>query len=255
MTQAARIATGTRPGTSPGNGPDTGPGTSPGTSPGPGPDTGPALVVMAKAPVAGLAKTRLCPPLSGEQAAALARAALEDTLAAVLATRAARRVLVLDGEPGEWLPAGVEVLAQRGGDLAERLADAFEDVGGPTLLIGMDTPQVTPALLDESLERLADDDCDALLGRTLDGGYWAIGLSGPDRRVFAGVPMSRADTGAIQLARLRELGLRTRALPTLRDVDVYEDVIVVAGLAGEGAFGRAVMTVDTVERDSLRAAV
>jgi rSAM/selenodomain-associated transferase 1 len=214
--------------------------------------TRPALVVIAKAPVAGLAKTRLCPPLSGEQAAALARAALEDTLAAVLASGAARRVLVLDGEPGEWLPDGVELLAQRGGDLAQRLADAFEDVGGPALLIGMDTPQVTPALLDEGLDVLAADGCDAVLGLTFDGGYWAIGLARPDRRVFAGVPMSRADTGAVQLARLRELGLRTRSLVTLGDVDRYEDAIAVADLAPAGGFARALAT---LERDSLRAAV
>jgi rSAM/selenodomain-associated transferase 1 len=212
----------------------------------------PALVVIAKAPVAGLAKTRLCPPLSGEQAAALACAALEDTLAAVLATGAARRVLVLDGEPGEWLPDGVELVAQRGGDLAARLADAFEDVGGPALLIGMDTPQLTPALLGEGLDVLAADDCDAVLGRTFDGGYWAIGLKHPDRRVFAGVPMSRADTGAIQLARLRELGLRTRSLVTLCDVDRYEDAIVVADLAPTGGFARALAA---LEHDSLRAAV
>jgi rSAM/selenodomain-associated transferase 1 len=212
----------------------------------------PALVVIAKAPVAGLAKTRLCPPLSGEQAAALARASLEDTLAAMLASGAARRVLVLDGEPGEWLPDGVELLAQRGGDLAQRLADAFEDVGGPALLIGMDTPQVTPALLGDGLDLLAAEDCDAVFGPTFDGGYWAIGLRRPDRRVFAGVPMSRADTGAIQLARLRELGLRTRSLDALRDVDRYEDAIVVSGLAPTGAFARALAA---VERDSLRAAV
>jgi rSAM/selenodomain-associated transferase 1 len=211
----------------------------------------PALVVIAKAPVPGLAKTRLCPPLSGEQAAALARAALEDTLAAVLATRAARHVLVLDGEPGAWLADGVELLAQRGGDLAARLADAFADVGGPALLIGMDTPQLTPELLGEGLELLASG-FEAVLGPSVDGGYWAIGLARPDRSVFAGVPMSRPDTGVLQLRRLRELGLRTCSLPALRDVDRYEDAVAVATLAPATGFARALAR---IERESLRAAV
>ena len=175
-----------------------------------------------------------------------------DTLAAVLATRAARRVLVLEGEPGGWLPDGVEVLPQRGGDLAARLADAFEEVGGPALLVGMDTPQLTPQLLAAGLELLACEDCDAVLGPTVDGGYWAIGLERPDRRVFAGVPMSQPDTGAIQLDRLRELGLRTRALVELRDVDCYEDAFAVAGLAPGGGFARALAA---LERDLLKAAV
>ncbi len=212
----------------------------------------PALVVLAKAPVAGLAKTRLCPPLLAEQAAALARAALADTLAAVVATRATRRVLVLDGEPGDWLPDGMEVLFQRGGDLSARLADAFADVGGAALLIGMDTPQVTPALLASSRDRLAGEGTDAVLGLTVDGGYWAIGLRCPDRRVFDGVPMSAADTGSIQLERLRELRLRTRALAPLRDVDRYLDAVAVAAAAPGTGFRR---TLEAIGHTPLRTAV
>ncbi len=200
----------------------------------------PALVVIAKAPVAGVAKTRLCPPLDAAQAAALARASLADTLAAVMATPAARRVLVLDGDAGPWLPAGIEVLPQRGGDLAQRLADAFADVGEAALLIGMDTPQVTPALLESSLELLAQAPNDAVLGMTPDGGYWAIGLEHADRRVFDGVPMSTARTGELQLRRLKDLRLRTAALDRLRDVDRFEDALAVAAVAPPGRFTQAV---------------
>ncbi|HLM51248.1 MAG TPA: hypothetical protein VK279_11935, partial [Solirubrobacteraceae bacterium] len=71
-----------------------------------------ALVVLAKAPVRGNVKTRLSPPCTPEQAADLAAAALADTLDAVLATPAARRVIVLDGHPGPWLPPGLDVLRQ-----------------------------------------------------------------------------------------------------------------------------------------------
>ena len=129
-----------------------------------------ALLVIAKAPVAGRAKTRLCPPLSPVQAAELAEAALRDTLEAVLQTPAARRVLVLEGPAGAWLPPGLEVIPQRPVGFAERLAGAFEDVDGPAFLIGMDTPQVTPAMLDLALEALGAPPNDAVLGRCEDGG-------------------------------------------------------------------------------------
>jgi rSAM/selenodomain-associated transferase 1 len=187
-----------------------------------------ALVVMAKEPVSGRVKTRLCPPLEHAQAAALAEAALVDTLAAVAWTPAARRIVVLDGAPGPWLPGGFEVIAQRGDGLAERLANATRDVGGPLLFVGMDTPQLTRALLCRALERLAEHAVDAVLGATTDGGYWTIGLAEPDPAVFEGVPMSTASTGAAQRARLHELGLRTSELDALRDVDTYADAEAVA---------------------------
>lgn len=199
----------------------------------------PALLVIAKAPVPGRAKTRLSPPLSPEQAAALAEAALRDTLAAVLATPAMRRVLVLEGASGRWLPAGIEVLPQRPVGFAERLAGAFEDVGEPALLIGMDTPQVTSTMLSSALELLATPGNDAALGRCEDGGYWAIGLRRPDRRVFADVPMSTAHTGECQQQRLEQLGLRTAALPRLADVDRYDDALAIAREAPTSRFARA----------------
>lgn len=191
-----------------------------------------ALVVIAKAPVAGQSKTRLCPPLDPQQAATLAEAALADTLQAVAWTPgAARRVLVLDGDPGPWLPDGFDVIAQRGTDFAERLANAVHDVGEPLLMVGMDTPQLTRAQLAGALERLDEPAVDAVLGPTSDGGYWAIGLSAPDPSVFDDVPMSTAQTGAAQRARLDALGLRTARLETLRDVDTFEDALAVATLA------------------------
>jgi rSAM/selenodomain-associated transferase 1 len=191
-----------------------------------------ALVVIAKAPVAGHSKTRLCPPLEPAQAATLAEAALADTLQAVAWTPGAtRRVLVLDGEPGPWLPAGFEVLAQRGDGFGQRLANAVRDIGEPLLMVGMDTPQLTRALLADALQRLDDPAVDAVLGPTPDGGYWAIGLAAADPSVFDGVPMSTAQTGARQRARLDELGLRTVQLDTLRDVDTFDDATAVAALA------------------------
>jgi glycosyltransferase A (GT-A) superfamily protein (DUF2064 family) len=203
----------------------------------------PALVVIAKAPAPGRSKTRLCPPCTPQEAAALAEAALRDTLKALLAAPSrARRVLVLDGDPGAWLPAGIEVVAQRGDGLAERLACAFEDVGGPAFLVGMDTPQVTPRQLATGLGALGS--ANASIGFARDGGYWGIGLRMPDRAVFAGVPMSAADTGAIQLARLLSLGLQPARLAALRDVDLFSDASDVAAQAPRGRFAAALAAIE-----------
>ena len=195
----------------------------------------PALLVIAKAPVAGRSKTRLCPPCTPAQAAALAEAALRDTLLAVLATPVVRRVLVLDGAPGAWLPAGFELVAQRGHGLAERLAAAFEDALAPALLIGMDAPQVTPEQLSAGLDALRAG-APAVLGPAPDGGYWAIGLQAADRRVFAGVPMSHADTGVRQRERLAALGRAPVLLAPLRDIDEIAHARAVAAAAPGGLF-------------------
>ena len=194
--------------------------------------------MIAKAPVAGRVKTRLTPPCSPADAAGLAAAALADTLAAVARSRrAARRVLVLDGEPGPWIPRGFDVLPQRGDGLAARLAAAFCDVGGPALLIGMDTPQVTPGQLDAGLRALAR--ADAAFGPALDGGYWAIGLRRADPAVFRDVPMSAPTTAAVQRERLAALDLETIELPPLVDVDTITDARRVAAAAPATRFARA----------------
>jgi rSAM/selenodomain-associated transferase 1 len=194
------------------------------------------VIVLAKAPVPGRVKTRLCPPCDPEQAAALAEAALVDTLRSVAATRCERRVLVLDGAPGPWLPAGFEVLPQHGNGLDERLAHAFTDIGTGGVLIGMDTPQVTPARLTAALRALDAPGVDAILGPAVDGGWWALGLRTADPAVFLGVPMSTRHTGDAQQARLHELRLRTAALSTLRDVDDFDDALAVARTAPGSRF-------------------
>jgi len=194
-----------------------------------------AIAVIAKAPAPGRSKTRLCPPCTPAQAALLAEAALADTLAAAARTRVERRVLVLDDPARAFAaPPGFQLVRQRGEGLAQRLANAFDEIGGPLLLIGMDTPQVTAALLERGLELLAPGR--AVLGAALDGGYWAIGLHAADPGVFAGVPMSAAETCAHQRRRLAERGLAVDELPALRDVDVISDARAVAETAPHGRF-------------------
>jgi uncharacterized protein len=203
---------------------------------------GPTLLVIAKSPAPGRVKTRLTPPCTPEQAAQLAGAALSDTLAAASRTRrAVRRVLVLDGAPLAWLPRDFEVVPQHGDGLAARLAAAFQAAGGPAFLVGMDTPQVTPELLDAGLAALEDGD--AALGAALDGGYWGIGLRRPDPDVFSDVPMSEPSTAAAQRLRLAQLGLRTVLLPPLRDVDTMADAHAVAAEAPDSNFAAALAAV------------
>jgi uncharacterized protein len=189
------------------------------------------LLVIAKEPLPGRVKTRLTPPFSPAQAAVLAEASLADTLRVVAATPAERRVLVLDGRPGAWLPPGFDVVPQCAGGLDARLADAFAHCAGPALLIGMDTPQVTPELLTVDFAG-----CDAYVGPAEDGGFWALGLSRPDPALLLGVPMSSPETGAVQRGRLVAAGLRVRDLPRLRDVDTAADAYAVAAAAPGGAF-------------------
>jgi rSAM/selenodomain-associated transferase 1 len=197
-----------------------------------------SLIVIAKAPRPGFAKTRLIPDLGDDGAARVAEASLADTLWAVAEAPAARRVLVLDGDTdgAGWLPEvdgrGFEVLAQRDGGLGDRLAGAFADSGAaPALLVGMDTPQITAELLADAGAQLCADGVDAVLGPASDGGWWAIGFrEAADPSAFAGVPMSAGDTCEHQRRRLADLGLRVTELEQLRDIDTVEDARAVAAV-------------------------
>jgi glycosyltransferase A (GT-A) superfamily protein (DUF2064 family) len=112
----------------------------------------------------------------------------------------------------------------------------------------MDTPQLTPALIDEGIRVLRMPEIDAVLGPAEDGGWWIIGLRRADPRVFLGVPMSSPVTGEVQRERLTRLGLRFLELPMMRDVDRFEDALAVAELAPATKFAR---TLDQVLLRSL----
>lgn len=201
------------------------------------------IIVLAKSPVPGHAKTRLSPPCTPAQAARIAEASLSETLGAATSVERARTVVVLDGQPGSWLPPDADVVHQRGDGLDERISAAFADVGAPALIIGMDTPQVSRALLTEALEALSEPGTDAVLGGAPDGGWWCAGLRRDEPRAFAGVPMSSPGTLVAQRHRWRELGLRFAELPRLRDVDTLEDAVAVARAIPHSRFSRIVKDV------------
>ncbi|GAA1636957.1 TIGR04282 family arsenosugar biosynthesis glycosyltransferase [Catellatospora bangladeshensis] len=202
--------------------------------------TAPQLLLIAKAPVPGRVKTRLCPPCTPRQAAAIAAAALADTVDALTGSRARRRVLVLDGP--HPIPPGWSTVPQRGDGLGERLANAYADTAlpaAPSILVGMDTPQLTSQHLAAAAEALGE--ADAALGPAPDGGWWLLGLREPAHAaVLAEVPMSTPETAAHTLAALHRLGLTVALLDTLRDVDTAADALAVAAQQPHGRFAAAV---------------
>lgn len=191
------------------------------------------VLVVAKAPVPGLAKTRLAASVGDAAAADIAAAALLDTLDAVAAAPVADRVVAVTGDLTRAARAreirqrltSFMVVQQRGDDFAERLVFAHRDaaIGHPVLQIGMDTPQVTAELLEACAGALLE--APAVLGPATDGGWWALGVrSAATAACLRDVPMSQSDTGARTLAALRDSGVEVVLLPELADVDTIDDV-------------------------------
>lgn len=208
------------------------------------------VLVMAKAPVPGQAKTRLGATVGDRVAADIAAAALLDTLDAVAATPVAERVVALTGDLDAAANA-VEihqrlepftVIAQRGNTFADRLANAHADAaaaaGHPVLQIGMDTPQVTAKLLAGCARRLCETP--AVLGFARDGGWWVLGMRAPAAaECLRTVPMSVPDTGVLTLKALQNNGIDVTLVNKLVDFDVVDDVAAVrAACAPTSRFSR-----------------
>jgi glycosyltransferase A (GT-A) superfamily protein (DUF2064 family) len=211
--------------------------------------TGARVLVVAKAPVAGRVKTRLGAEVGLAAAAEIAAAALLDTMAACRAGFGPDACLLslsgdfADSVRGDELARAAEgwsVARQRGSTFAERLANAHLDVppGGPVVQVGMDTPQLTPALLTEVAA--ATDEHDAVLGPAEDGGWWVLALRRPTAaRSLHDVPMSTATTYDDTRRALVGEGLDVGAARTLRDVDTVADADAVAATVPGSHFARA----------------
>lgn len=210
-----------------------------------------AVLVVAKAPVPGQAKTRLAASVGDRAAADIAAAALLDTLDAVAEAPVAERVVALTGDLDDACArreirarlADFTVLPQRGATFAERLVNAHADAaaatGLPVLQIGMDTPQVTDELIGECARELLA--ADAVLGPARDGGWWVLGVTSPAMAdCLRTVPMSRADTGAVTLAALGDTASNVSLVQSLADVDTVDDVDAVRReCAPDSRFARA----------------
>jgi glycosyltransferase A (GT-A) superfamily protein (DUF2064 family) len=210
---------------------------------------GPRVLVVAKAPVAGRVKTRLGAEIGMAAAADLAAASLLDTMAACRQAFGPDACLLslsgdfADAVRGDELiraSDGWSVGRQRGSTFAERLANAHLDVlpGGPVVQVGMDTPQLTPALLVDVAT--ATDEHDAVLGPAADGGWWVLALRRPTAaRSLHDVPMSTPTTYDDTRRALVGEGLDVAVAVTLRDVDTVADAEAVVGQVGDSEFGRA----------------
>jgi rSAM/selenodomain-associated transferase 1 len=211
------------------------------------------LVVIAKAPVAGQAKTRLATTVGEQAAANIAAATLLDTLDAVDATPVEGRVVALTGDMAQASSSrqirsrlrDLQVVEQRGDDFSARLANAMADAaatadGRPVLLIASDTPQVTAGLLAECAEALLETD--VVFGLARDGGWWVLGVTDPSMaECLNSIPTSRSDTGPATLEALRDKGLAVTLVAELSDVDTVDDVeIVRAECAPDSRFIHAI---------------
>ncbi len=196
-------------------------------------------LIVAKAPVPGLAKTRLAAALGDRVAAGIAAAALLDTLDAVADTPLAAKVVAMTGDLASACQSeairerlsGFTVVEQRGDSFADRLANAHADAASaagpmPVLQIGMDTPQVTAELLTRCARALLG--AHAVVGPARDGGWWLLGVAdAATAECLRLVPMSRPDTGALTYAALLQTGSPVTVLEELADVDTVADISVV----------------------------
>lgn len=213
------------------------------------------VLVVAKAPVPGQAKTRLAAGVGEQAAADIAAAALLDTLDAVAVAPVQARVVALTGNLDRATNsdeirtrlADFTVVPQRGKDFAERLANAHVDAaaatdGLPVLQIGMDTPQVTAHLLSDCARELLA--FDAVLGPARDGGWWVLGVTNAAMAdCLRSIPTSRSDTGVVTLTALRVTGVSVGLVPVLADVDTAADVDAVRReCAPDSRFTRATVS-------------
>ena len=190
------------------------------------------LVIFAKAPIAGFAKTRLIPALGAQGAADLAKCMLSHTVAQALASNAQVVELCMSPAPldtawqGTALPQGMECSAQGDGDLGARMSRAIQRAiaqrQDPVLLIGTDCPALSAAHIAEAARQLEQHD--AVLLPAADGGYVLIGLKAPHPSLFNDMAWSTSVVAAETLRRMASLGLRVWLGPVLYDVDEPADL-------------------------------
>jgi rSAM/selenodomain-associated transferase 1 len=197
---------------------------------------------MAKAPVAGQVKTRLCPPLSATDAAELSRCFLLDKVAQVIQVTRAEPVVAYAPDDAtavfEALAPGFRLLPQRRGDLSARLLSVldrlFADGCDAAIMIDSDTPTLPVGLLESAVTLVGSGEHDLVLGPSEDGGYYLIGLRRLHPELFEDMPWSTPAVFEETLRRAGALGLRTAQLPPWYDVDTAVDLVrLTAELAGD----------------------
>jgi rSAM/selenodomain-associated transferase 1 len=190
-----------------------------------------ALIVVAKKPVPGQTKTRLCPPFSPESAAEFYHCLMLDTLALMARLKAADRVVAFTPHSARayfesLAPNGFGLVPQRGSDLGERLANALGhqfDLGYRRVAImNSDGPTLPLVCLEEAFSGL--DGADVTLGPGHDGGYYLVGMKRLHRELFQGITWSTEHVIPQTLEICRRQGLSVHQLPEWYDVDVAADL-------------------------------
>jgi rSAM/selenodomain-associated transferase 1 len=189
------------------------------------------LLVVAKQPAAGQTKTRLCPPLDGDTAAALYECFLRDTLDLMRQVPDVQRTIAFLPTDAQGyfqaLAPDMALTPQRGADLGERLAhllaEAFDSGASQAVVMDSDSPSLPAAYLRQAFTEL-DRGCDVVLGPCDDGGYYLIGLRQPQPRLLREVRMSTPTVVAETLALAHALGLQTALLPPWYDVDTATEL-------------------------------
>lgn len=193
-----------------------------------------ALVVMAKAPLAGEVKTRLVPPLSPQEAAGLSRCLLLDLLEELRSFR--RADLFIAFTPAEQAALFDEMarghfvcFPQKGEDLGERMNHAFTELSDKgyrnTVLVGSDLPVFPARFLEEAFAALqGPGESLVVLGPSRDGGYYLIGTNGPNREIFEGIPWGTNCVLSKTAQKLTHLGLIPHLLPAWFDIDTLGDL-------------------------------
>ncbi len=192
-----------------------------------------ALLVVAKKPSIGRTKTRLTPPLSGQEAAELYRCFLLDTLELMKLVEVAQPIVAYlppDAEPffRRFAPPGFDFVPQVGADLGERLDNVLthclEKGYRQAVVMDSDSPTLPVAYLEQACQELDDPTVDVVLGPCDDGGYYLIGLKSPCAALFRGIVMSTSTVMAETLERAQEQGLRVACLPGWYDVDTPDEL-------------------------------
>jgi uncharacterized protein len=189
------------------------------------------LLVVAKRPAAGQTKTRLCPPLTGEAAAALYACFLRDTLEIMRQVPdVGRGIVYLPEDAQDYFSAlapDMQLSLQQGDDLGARLdhllTGALEAGARQAVVMDSDSPTLPAEYLAQAFTAL-DGDADVVLGPCDDGGYYLIGLKRPQPRLLRDVAMSTPDVVRDTLVLAKQLGLKVALLPTWYDVDTAAEL-------------------------------
>ena len=192
------------------------------------------LVVVAKAPVPGEVKTRLCPDLTIGEATNLYRCFIQDRIKEIGNLTAMDLAISYTPEDSKqyftrFITAGFHLFPQRGKNLGERLSNIFEDKLADEYdavsIIDSDTPDLPRSIVQQSFQLLMSNGVDAVFGPCDDGGYYLVGMRKPHPELFQDVPWSTDAVLDITLERAAKLGIRTKLLPGWNDLDTFEDLI------------------------------